>query len=180
MRHLLLVFMLVVAAVRSVPAQDAVLAPDWTLSTAAGREINLGQEAKQQTTILLFWATWCPYCKALMPQLQSVQQEYGTSVKILAIDVMDDGDPVGFIKNSGYDFTLLLRGDAVFEQYGLTGTPGVFIVDNNRRIRFDLRQVPRIDLPKTEQAATNGGKAAYLAHYWAAEIRKSLDQLLGE
>ncbi|MCP5091039.1 MAG: redoxin domain-containing protein, partial [Gammaproteobacteria bacterium] len=27
----------------------------------------------QQPVILLFWATWCPYCKALMPHLQSIR-----------------------------------------------------------------------------------------------------------
>ena len=62
-------------------------APDWTLLTSDGLKVNLAEEAGKQTTILFFWATWCPYCKALMPHLQSIRLEYGDSVNILAINV---------------------------------------------------------------------------------------------
>ncbi len=31
--------------------------------------------------IYLFWASWCPYCKALMPHLQSIQVEYGADFR---------------------------------------------------------------------------------------------------
>jgi hypothetical protein len=33
---------------------------------------------------VLFWATWCPYCKALMPHVQSNLDEYGKQVRVVA------------------------------------------------------------------------------------------------
>jgi thiol-disulfide isomerase/thioredoxin len=158
-----------------VSADDARIAPDWTLDTADGRPVNLQQEVREQTTIIFFWATWCPYCKALMPHLQSIRLEYGDDVEIIAISIKEDGDPVAFVANAGYDFTLLPEGDDVAELYGVTGTPGVFIVDQDRTIQFDLRSLPRIDPPATGKPVSNGRKAAYRAPYWAAEIRKHLD-----
>jgi len=162
------------------PLSAANLAQDWTLETADGVPVTLGEVAARQPTVLLFWATWCPYCKALMPHLQSIRLEYGDDVRILAIDIFDDGDPVAFMQEAGYDFTLLPRGDDVAKLYGIEGTPGVLIIDAQRRIHFDLRQAPRMQLPAGAETAGNARKAAYRAPYWAAQIRRSLDALLAE
>ncbi len=170
----LILFSIVPAAAIATEPQ---IAPDWTLSTPNGQAINLADEAEKQTIVLFFWATWCPYCKALMPHLQSVRIEYGDSVKILAINIFDDADPVAFINNAGYDFTLLLDGDAVAENYGIMGTPGLFVIDANRRVDVDIRTLPSLSPPNNGKKKTHARKAAYLAPYWAAEVRKSIDRI---
>ena len=59
----------------STSVQSAEIAPDWALVSSEGQTVRLRDEVKQQTTVLFFWATWCPYCKALMPHLQSIRLE---------------------------------------------------------------------------------------------------------
>jgi thiol-disulfide isomerase/thioredoxin len=151
------------------------IAPDWTLETPEGRPVQLADVAEKQTTLLFFWATWCPYCKALMPHLQSMRLEHGDELRILAVNIFEDGDPVEFIRSAGYDFTLLLAGDDVAGMYSINGTPGVLIVDRNRAVEFDLRQVRRPASMAALESASNSRKAASLAPYWAAEIRKAID-----
>ena len=160
-------------------AAEPQTAPDWTLSTADGRTINLAEEAQKQTVVVLFWATWCPYCKALMPHLQSIRLEYGDDVKILAVNIFEDDDPVAFLSNAGYDFELLIDGDAVAKQYEIMGTPGVLVIDADRAIRFDLRTLPTISPPDNGKKPSHSRKAAYRAPYWAAEIRKGIDKVEG-
>ncbi len=160
------------------PAIAAETAPDWTLVSAEGKHIRLSEEVQQQPAILFFWATWCPYCKALMPHLQSIRLEYGHQVKVLAINFREDGDPVAFIKDAGYDFTVLPDGDDVAAAYRVHGTPGVIIVDGDQQLRFDLRALPLQNPPASGKPASHKRKAAYRGPYWAAEIRKALDSVL--
>ena len=153
------------------------IAPDWNLETAQADNVRLSERAEDQISVLFFWATWCPYCKALMPHLQSIRLEFGDEVEILAINIMDDGDPVAFLNGAGYDFVLLLDGDEVADAYGVRGTPGVFVVDGNRRVHFDLGRLPPLTPPSGMETSSHPQKAAYLAPYWAAEIRKSIDEI---
>ena len=156
-------------------------APDWTLISSTGKSVHLAEEVKQQATVLLFWATWCPYCKALMPHLQSVSLEYGERIRILAVHFRDDdGDPVGFVRDAGYDFTLLTDGDDVARLNDIWGTPGLLIVDTKRNIRFDLYELPKPAFPEDVASSSHGRKAGFRAPYWAAEIRRSLDGVLAE
>ena len=53
--------------------------------------------------IVLFWASWCPYCKALMPHLQSIVDEYDGEIEILALNFRDDDDPREYISERGFD-----------------------------------------------------------------------------
>jgi len=130
---ILLVFILSLPASASTESPElqtpGEIGQDWTLTTPDGVEVNLQDEVEQQATVLFFWASWCPYCKALMPHLQSMRFEYGDQVKILAINIFEDSDPVAVIAKGGYDFTLLLEGDMEAGEYGITGTPGVIILD---------------------------------------------------
>jgi len=159
-------------------AQSTQLAPDWSLVSAQGQSIRLSEEVRRQPVVLFFWATWCPYCKALMPHLQSIRLEYGDRVKILAINFIEKGDPVGFMKDAGYDFTVLPDGDDVAKAYEVYGTPGVIVVDRGQQVRFDLRELPPLATPNLNMKSSHRRKAAFRAPYWAAEIRKSIDSVL--
>lgn len=170
-RGIVLFIMLIASS--AIPAADP--SPDWTLVSVKGERVHLADEVSQQTTLLFFWATWCPYCKALMPHLQSIRLEHGESVKILAIHFRDDDDPAAFIENAGYDFTVLPNGDDIAKVYGVWGTPGVIIVDKDMQIVFDLYKLPRQEAPQGENSHKR--KAAYRAPYWAAEIRMAVDAM---
>jgi cytochrome c biogenesis protein CcmG/thiol:disulfide interchange protein DsbE len=162
-------------------ADEPGLAPDFTLESISGDSITLSEVTAEQPVILLFWATWCPYCKALMPHIQSIRLEQGDEVRVLAVHFRDDkGDPAAFIRNAGYDFTVLRDGNDVAKLYNVWGTPGLLLIDRDRAIRFNLYELPRPDFPKDESDLSHPQKAAYRAPYWAAEIRKSLDVILSD
>ncbi|MFQ5609776.1 MAG: peroxiredoxin family protein [Woeseiaceae bacterium] len=167
------------ALVAAPQLQAAETAPDWALRNADGEPVRLSREVEEQPVILFFWATWCPYCKALMPHLQSIRLEYGDKLKILAIGIRDPkGDPVGYVEKQGYDFIVLPGGDAVAELYGIFATPGVIVVDSERIMRWDLRALPPLELSDDVLEARHSRRAAHRAPYWAAELRKALDELL--
>ncbi len=162
-------------------AADARVAPDFTLESVSGESITLGEVAAEQPVILLFWATWCPYCKALMPHIHSIRLEHGDKVRVLAVHFRDDkGDPAAFIRNAGYDFTVLRDGNDVAKQFDVWGTPGLLPIDGDRNIRFNLYDLPKPEFPVSEDDLSHTQRAAYRAPYWAAEIRKSLDEILSD
>ena len=170
---------LVVMLAHAAPVQAAESAPDWALRTTDGETVRLSEAVEKRPAIVFFWATWCPYCKALMPHLQSIRLEYGDAVDILAVVIRDDkGDPQGYVDGLGFDFTVLPGGDDVAGLYGVFGTPGVILVDQDRNIRFNLYELEPPELPADVQDAKHGRKAAYRAPYWASEIRKALDAII--
>ncbi len=176
-RRFLLTGLLALLAVSATACAKDDTAPDWTLYTPEGSSVELAQVSRDKPQIILFWATWCPFCKALMPHLQSIRLEYGNDIGILAINIMEDGDPVTYINEAGFDFTLLLEGDSVADAYDITGTPGVFIIDTQQVIRFDLRDLPRPKIGLDGEELSRRQIAKRLAPYWAAEIRRALDNL---
>ena len=159
-------------------AAEQAVSPDWTLLSADGRTVRLGDVVEEGPVVLFFWASWCPFCKALMPHLQSIGIEYAGRAGLLALNFRDEGDPVGFIRERGYTFTILPDAGDVAGLYGVHGTPGVIIVDRQRVVRFNLYDLANPEVPAPVKARGRGAVAAYLAPYWAAEIRKQLDAAL--
>lgn len=156
-------------------------APDFTLESLNGESITLSDVAAEQPVILMFWATWCPYCKALMPHIHSIRLEHGDEVRVLAVHFRDDkGDPAAFIGAAGYDFTVLRNGNDTAKRYDVWTTPGLLLIDRDRDIRLNLYDLPRHEFPAGEEDLSHRQKAAYRAPYWAAEIRKKLDEVLSD
>ena len=158
-------------------AQDST-APAFTLANSAGEEVTLPR-SHDGVDIYFFWASWCPYCKALMPHLQSMRIEYGDEVTIYALNIRDDEPPEAFMAKHGYDFILIPEADSIMELYGVRPTPAVFIVDGEGKIRFNLYEMVFNDTDEIK-AMGHGKKAGRRAPYWAAEIRKNIDQVLSE
>lgn len=175
MRSILFSTLLLLASTSVLAAAQA---PDWRLTAGDGTSVRLSQAVKERPVVLFFWATWCPYCKALMPHLQSIRLEHGEQIEIFAIQIRDKKDAVAFVEEAGYDFTVFPQGDDVGELYAIESTPGVIVVDREQVMRFDLRRIPRPKLPGDEENMKHSRKAAYLAPHWAAELRKAIDAVL--
>ena len=175
--HRVLLTLILVLFVQHGNAQE-VTAPAFTLANAAGEQVTLPR-AHDGVDIYFFWASWCPYCKALMPHLQSMLIEHGDDLTIYALNIRDDEDPVKIMNERGYDFIVIPEADSIMELYGVRPTPAVFVVDGKGRIRFNLYEMIFND-DSEYKALSNGKKAGLRAPYWAAGIRQTIDQVLSE
>lgn len=111
------------------PAFAARPALAWQGRGADGHEIRFDPQHLRHPALLLFWATWCPYCEALMPSLQDVYNAAGRDkLDVYAIDIKDDGHPAATLRERHLTFTLVRDGDAIADAYGVEGTPGLFLV----------------------------------------------------
>lgn len=123
----------------SLPAaaeRGAGIAPDWSLSTSEGRHVEFHAEARGAPAVLFFWASWCPHCGAALPHMEALYQEFAPrGVHFYAMNIWEDGDAVAYFAKHGYHLPLFLTADLVAEDYGVTGTPAVIVVDGDLRIR---------------------------------------------
>jgi thiol-disulfide isomerase/thioredoxin len=121
----------------ALPASASKSAPAWQGRGADGREIHFDPQHLRHPALLLFWATWCPYCEALMPYLQDVYNAAGRDkLDVYAIDIKDDGHPAATLRERHLTFTLVRDGDAIADAYGVEGTPGLFLVGKNGDIVY--------------------------------------------
>jgi len=176
MQRMLLILILVLSAQHGYAQEE--VAPAFTLANAAGEQVALPRD-HNGVDIYFFWASWCPYCKALMPHLQSMAIEYGEDLTIYALNIRDDEDPVPFMAEMGYDFVLIPEADSIMELYGVQPIPGLFVVDGEGVIHLNLYEVV-FDDDSEYQALSHGKKAGRRAPYWAAEIRQTIDLVLSE
>jgi thiol-disulfide isomerase/thioredoxin len=174
MRKILLAVALILsaAATKAVPET----APPFTLEDASGHEVTVPSH-QSGVDIILFWASWCPYCKAFMPHLQSIRAEYGDAVRVYALQIRDDADPAEFMADHGYDFVLLPDADPVMARYGVKATPGLFLIDARGRIRFNLYELALVHDPQ-DNSRSHRQKAARRAPHWAAAVRREIDAIL--
>jgi len=123
----------------------------WQGKGADGQVIRFDPQKLHRPAILLFWATWCPYCEALMPHIQKVYDAAGRAhLDVYAIDIKDDGDPVATLHKRKQTLTLVRDGDAIADQYAVKGTPGLFLIDAHGEIVY--RRVGG-DAPEKVEAA---------------------------
>ncbi len=160
-------------------------APALTLPDPAGETRTLASLAAGRPAIVVFWASWCPYCKALLPHLQSMLDEFGTErLEVVAINLWEDKPDAwqADISGGGFDFRILLGGESAAESWGVKGTPGLFLISGSGQVVFDRNS--REFKPRRRDAGMLAGelgnreKAARQAPLWAAELRREIRRLL--
>ena len=143
-------------------------APHWRAADFDGHAVEFPAVAEGKPAVVVFWATWCPYCKAFMPYLKQIQADYATEgVKIVAINAKEDGrgDPRAYVRGLGFTPVAVADGDAIAQAYGIKYIPGLLIVDGKGMVAY---RRPWTDLP--------AGRT--VAELWDDQVRRALDGLL--
>jgi len=117
-----------------IPApQVGFAAPDFSLPSTEGKTYTLS-ELRGQAVLINLWATWCPPCRAEMPTIEKIYQEYkDQGFIVLAVDMTYQDDPlqiVPFSEEHGLTFPILLdESGVVGSAYQLRSLPSSFFVN---------------------------------------------------
>ncbi len=123
---------------------------------------------QNKPAVLVFWATWCPYCKAFMPFAKQIQSEYAEQgVQIITFNAKERGrgDPKAYVKSLDFPMLAIANADAIAELYHVNFIPGLMVVDDKGKVIYRRR-------------STNLPAGQKVSEQWAAEVRSALDELL--
>jgi peroxiredoxin len=105
------------------------IAPDFELKLLTGETVKLSNY-KGKKVMLNFWATWCPPCKAEMPDMQKLHDAHKEEIIILAVNMDVQNDVEGFVKEMGITFPILLdEKNEVNEKYQILAIPTSYFID---------------------------------------------------
>jgi peroxiredoxin len=114
--------------------------PDFTMENLRGEPVTLSHVLKPKN-IILFWASWCPHCAEMLPQMKAWRRQFqANELEIIAISLdTSKSDWQQIVRETRFDefFNLSeLKGwdGDVAKKYNIYATPTMFIVDDNLRI----------------------------------------------
>ncbi|MBO5503854.1 MAG: redoxin domain-containing protein [Lachnospiraceae bacterium] len=125
-------------------AQALPPAPDFTLKDQYGKEHTLS-EYKGRVVFLNFWATWCPPCRAEMPDIQELYEESVQDPEsgpvILGVafpgygNEKDEEAIKAFLQENGYTYPTVMDTDAsLMYKYYITAFPTTFMIDRDGNV----------------------------------------------
>ena len=146
------------------------VAPPWTGSDLlTGSRVEFPGVLDDRPAVLVFWATWCPYCKAFMPYAKQIQDDYFQhGVQTLTFNAKErgEGDPKAYIESLNFPHVSIAGADSIAEQYDVKFIPGIMVVNGSGTVIYRRGWT---DLPP--------GKT--VAQQWESEVRQVLDVELG-
>jgi peroxiredoxin len=113
-------------------------APDFQLDTLTGDTVKLS-DFRGSRVMINFWATWCPPCRAEMPDMEEFHQD--KDIVILAVNLSDTEKSVEDVEKFTDDFKLTFpilmdTNLDVANLYAIQPIPTTYMVDSNGIISY--------------------------------------------
>ena len=111
-------------------------APAFTVRDLDGRELS-SASWRGKVVILNFWATWCPPCRAEIPDLVALQEKYRDNLVVIGISE-DEGPPDAvkqFAARHNVNYPIVMMTAQLEKMFpGVSALPTSFILDRDSRI----------------------------------------------
>ena len=125
--------------------KEDVKVPNIVLYDQYGKKHNL-EEYKGKVVVINYWATWCGYCVAEMPEFEAVYKEFGSNKKDVIIlgvagpkskenqnnvDVEKD-KVISFLKKKNITYpTLMDETGKSFDDYKVRALPMTYVINKD-------------------------------------------------
>jgi peroxiredoxin len=123
-------------------------APDFSYTLADGTTHTLS--GHQGTKVMInFWATWCPPCKAEMPDIQRAFEQYkGDGFVVLAVSQDPETRLIApFVRQHGLTFPVIADpSNEIAQRYGARGLPSSYFVNADGTLHAKVLGMMSVDL----------------------------------
>jgi len=148
-------------------------APAWELIDLNGKPVN-SEKYQGKVIVLNFWATWCPPCRAEMPDFMKLHKAFkDKGVTFLGISLDTGLGPVKrYVRTEKVNYPILMGNSKMVADYGnFSAIPQTFVIDSEGRInkqfmglvKFDKLEkviLSLIDAPRGLGESKTSGEAA--------------------
>ena len=113
-------------------------APNVELRGPKGQRQRLA-DFRGKIVLLKIWASWCPDCKVLFPELDRLSREFKPrGVEVIAVNVDEHRkDADAFLKTQSHKLRVMFDpGARVADAFGARGVPASYLIDARGMIRF--------------------------------------------
>jgi peroxiredoxin len=148
------------------PAKGA-FAPDFVWNEG-NHSVKLSSYRGNKPVFVNFCGTWCPPCRAEMPEMESFYAAHKDEIEVLGVSMYPRDNPPGvldFVKAAPYSWKFIHDGDyKVAERYQVISVPSSYFIDKNGVIQVvhvgamtgammeNYLQQVRVSTPATPQA----------------------------
>jgi cytochrome c biogenesis protein CcmG/thiol:disulfide interchange protein DsbE len=138
---------------RSLPGAGNAAAPgaesdrpaDFTLADLDGQQVTLGPYLGKKPVLLIFWATWCPECKAAIPKINALATgPLAGKLQIFGIDFLESRKKVAqAVKSRGIRYPVLLdeQGEAA-RAFAVVGLPTYILIGREGKVLYREHVLP--------------------------------------
>lgn len=106
---------------------------NWALFDTQNKMYNFA-DFKGKPILLSFWATWCPPCRAELPELEDLKEEMQDKIHVLAVS----SESIDVILNSELqnDYNFLFSSPQIPDFYKIDTYPTLLVIDKKMNIVF--------------------------------------------
>ncbi len=114
-------------------------APDFTVEDIKGNTISLSSIDKENT-LLIFYASWCPHCKNILPEISNFYNEQETNnLEVIAVSIDTSRSAYEqFINQDDYNWIKVCDyvgwDTQTAELYGIHATPTMILLNRGKTI----------------------------------------------
>ncbi len=130
---------------------SAAKAPDFSLKTPDGKRLALS-DYSGKVVVVNFWATWCPPCRAEIPDFVEVYNDLKDKGLVVVGITLDDAPEKirAVMVDKKITYPVVVADQAALSRYGgINAVPTTFIVD--RKGNLVSRQVGAMDKKMLEE-----------------------------
>jgi thiol-disulfide isomerase/thioredoxin len=109
---------------------------DFTITDIQGKTIR-SADLRGKVVFVNFWATWCPPCRAEIPDLIRLQDKYRNDIVILGISEDEDGLELvrAFVAEHKMDYPVAMTTPELAASFkGISALPTTFVIDREGKI----------------------------------------------
>lgn len=125
------------------PAKEGQAAGKLDVTAQGGKKIALG---RGKPSVLFFWSLYCQPCRAEMPEIARLKEEYAGRAQFLSVNVDPQKLSARVEKfastQPGLDLVndyASLAGETLSDKFGISATPTLIILDEAGRVAHSLR-----------------------------------------